>query len=149
MKGPDLSPMSSPALEFVRAAAPHVLELPLDVGGHRALGAGRDVTELVFPAAGQTPGRLLVIRIAAPVVTPDSPQPSTTGFYLQTCFQGGYGWLLLYLLLVKPLSRLRRVPGYALVSIFSSTRHALIVFTGALEIGHELGSYCRSFLILL
>ena len=43
--------------------------------------------------------------------------------------------LLLYLLLIKPLSCLWRVPGYALVSILSSTRIALIVFTVALEKG--------------
>ena len=73
--------MSPPALELVRAAALHVLELSLDVGGHGALGAGRDVAELVFPAASQAPGRLLLIRIAAPVVAPDSPQPGTTRCY--------------------------------------------------------------------
>ena len=65
--------MSSPALEFVRAAALFVLELLLD-GGHGALSAGGDVTQLVLSPASQAPGRLLVIRVAALVVTLDSTE---------------------------------------------------------------------------
>ena len=66
--------MSSPALEFVRAAALFVLQLLLD-GRHGALAAGGDVTQLVLSSASQAPGRLLVIRIATLVVTPDSTEP--------------------------------------------------------------------------
>ena len=46
-------------------------------------------------------------------------------------------WLLLYLLLIKPLSCLWRVPGHALVSVLGSARHALILCTVALE--NEIG----------
>ena len=47
-------------------------------------------------------------------------------------------WLLLYLLLIKPLSCLRRVPGHALLSVLGSARHALILCTVAL-INNEIG----------
>ena len=67
--------MSSPALEFVRAAALFVAQLLLD-GGHGAPAAGGDVTQLVLSAASQAPGRLLGIRVAALVVTPESTESS-------------------------------------------------------------------------
>ena len=61
-----------PALELVGAAS--LLITQVVDAWHWLLAAGWDVAQLVFPAADETPGRLLLVRIAALVVVCESSE---------------------------------------------------------------------------